>query len=155
MKRSVKDHLHDTVDVAVHRSQGANVDAQTTCEAGAHGFNVELFALDLAGLDNIFCERQETGLVAEGQPDIRQAAQQEPLPPTDFSQETRQGCQIIAPAGPVIGFPDIPVIAAIHAAIMTDIRRNRKLSQFSLNRTFGMNAIGAGLRDSQSGIPSK
>jgi hypothetical protein len=38
---------------------------------------------------------------------------------------------------------------------MTDIRRNRKLSQFSLNRTFGMNAIGAGLRDSQSGIPSK
>jgi hypothetical protein len=118
MKRSVEDHIHDTVDVPVYRSQGANVDTQTTCEAGANGFDVELFALDLAGLDNIFCERHEAGLVAEGQPDIRQAAQQEPLPTTDFSQETRQGCQIIAPAGPVIGSPDIPAISAFHAEIV-------------------------------------
>ena len=71
MKRGNEHHLDETVDMAVHWGQGANIDAQATSEAGTHGFDVKVFTLDFTGFDHVFGQRCQTGLIAKRQSNIR------------------------------------------------------------------------------------
>ncbi len=82
----VERHLDHALDVTVHRAQRTDVDAEAAGDGGAHRLGVELFALDLAGLDNVLGQRRQAGLVAQGHADIGQAAQQQTLGATDVGQ---------------------------------------------------------------------
>jgi hypothetical protein len=55
--RGIEHHLDHAFDVPIHRGQGADVHAQPAGDGRAHGFDVELLTLDLAGLDHVLGER--------------------------------------------------------------------------------------------------
>src|SRR5690606_21328569 len=83
--------------------------------------------LDLAGLDHVIGERRKARLVTQGHADVSKAPQQQPLGKTDLGHRPGQRRQVEAPGRPVSGLPDVFVIAAIHAEIMSRNRRLRKL----------------------------
>ena len=64
MARGVEHHLDDALDVAVCRLEGADVHAEAAGDGGADLFGVELFAFDLAALENVGGERLQDGLLA-------------------------------------------------------------------------------------------
>jgi hypothetical protein len=82
----VKHHLDHTVNVPVHRGQRADVDAEPARDGRAHGRGVELLAFDLAGLDDIFGQGRQTGLVSQGHADVGRAPHQQPLGAADVGQ---------------------------------------------------------------------
>ena len=125
--RGIQHHLDHALDVPIDRCKRADVHAQPAGDGRAHGFDVELLALDLAGLDHILGERRETGLIAQRHADIGQAAHQEPLSTTDLGHRSSQSCQVEAPGRPVAGLPDVFAITAIHAEIVGQILRMRNL----------------------------
>jgi hypothetical protein len=92
-----------------------------------HGFDVKLLALDLAGLDHLLSEHRQARLIAQGHADFSQAPHQQPLGKADLGHGAGRRCQVEAPVRPIAGLPDIVVIAAIHAEIMSHNRRMSKL----------------------------
>ncbi|ALD89914.1 hypothetical protein CR3_0662 [Cupriavidus gilardii CR3] len=122
----IKHHLDHAFDMPIDRSERADVNAQPAGDGRAHGFNVELLAFDLAGLDYVLGERRETRLVTQGHADVSQTPHQEPLGTTDLSHGLGQRRQVEAPVWPVTGLPDVFVFAAIHAEIMGCNLRSRK-----------------------------
>lgn len=60
--RGIQHHLDHTFDVTIDRSQGTGVHAQSARDARTHRFDIELLALDLAGLDDVFGECGEARL---------------------------------------------------------------------------------------------
>jgi hypothetical protein len=80
----IEHHLDHAFDVAIHRGQRADVHAQPAGDGGAHGFDIELLALDLAGLDHVLGERREAGLVAQAMPTSARRPINRPLGTTDL-----------------------------------------------------------------------
>jgi hypothetical protein len=119
----VDHHFDHPLDVTVHRGQGTDVDPEAAGDGGAHRFDVELFALDLAGLDDVLGQRRQAGLVAQSHSDIGQSSHQQTLGAADVGQRLGQGSEVVAPTWPVVGLPDVSVIAAGHAEIMGHILR--------------------------------
>ena len=115
----IEHHLDHAFDVPIHRGQGADVHAQTTGDGGAHGFDIELLTLDLAGLDHVLGEHRKARLIAQRHAHVGQAPHQESLGTTDFSHGTSQCRQVDAPVRPIAGLPDVFTITAIHAEIMS------------------------------------
>ena len=68
--------LDHAIDMAIDRSECADVNAQPAGDGGTHGFNIELLTLDLAGLDHVLGERREARLVTQGHADVSQAPHQ-------------------------------------------------------------------------------
>lgn len=97
----IKHHLDHAFDMPIDRSERADVNAQPAGDGRAHGFNVELLAFDLAGLDYVLGERRETRLVTQGHADVSQTPHQEPLGTTDLSHGLGQRRQVEAPVWPV------------------------------------------------------
>ncbi len=116
--RGIQHHLDHTFDVTIDRSQDTDVHAQSTRDARTHQFDIELLALDLAGLDYVFGECGEARLVAQRHAHIRQAPHQESLGTTHLHHGPSKRHQVIAPSRPVAGLPNVFVIAAFHAEIM-------------------------------------
>jgi hypothetical protein len=75
--RGIEHHLDHALDVAIHRRQGADVDAQAAGDGRAHGLDVELLALDLAGLDHVLGERRQACLIAQRHADVGQTPHQQ------------------------------------------------------------------------------
>jgi len=124
--RGIQHHLDHALNVPIDRGQGADVHAQPARDGRAHGFDVELLALDLAGLDHVLGERREARLIAQRHADVGQAPHQESLGTTDLGHGPGQSSQVEAPVRPVASLPDVVVIAAIHAEIMRHNLRIRK-----------------------------
>ena len=66
--RSVKDHFDDALDVAVGRSECADIHAETARKRRAHLILVEDFAFDLARLDHFLGERAQGRFGAQLEP---------------------------------------------------------------------------------------
>jgi len=113
--------------VPIDRRKRTDVHAQPARDGRAHRFDIELLALDLAGLDHVLGERREARLSAQRHADVSQAPQQQPLGTTDLGHGPGQHRQVETPVRPVAGLPDIFVIAAIYAEIMIRNLRMRKL----------------------------
>jgi hypothetical protein len=63
--RGVEHHLDDTFDVAVDRRQGRSLDSQAAGNRGPNLAPVQDLAFDLAGLEHVFGQRLENGLLAQ------------------------------------------------------------------------------------------
>ena len=124
--RGVEHHLDHAFDVPIDRSYCADVHAQTPGDGRAHGFDVQHFAFDFAGLDYVLGQGGETSLIAQRQPHVGQAAQQHALGAADLGQRPGQRGQVVAPVGPVVGLPDVVLFSAVHAEIKHPIRRKGK-----------------------------
>jgi hypothetical protein len=123
--RGVQHHLHHAVDMPVDRGERANVHTQAARQRGAHRFDVEVLALDLAGLDHVVGQCGQAGLFAQRQAHISQAAEQQALGTAGFGQRGSQRREVIAPLGPVGRFPDVELFSAFHAEI---VRVNRRIT---------------------------
>jgi len=88
----IQHHVDNTFDMTVHWGQGADIYPEATGDRGAHRFDIQLLAFDLAGFDHIVSQRRQTGLVPQGQPNIGQATDQLPLRTADFCQWCDEGC---------------------------------------------------------------
>ena len=126
IRRRIQHHLDDALDVAIDRRQRTNVYAQTAGDAGTYGGNVQLLALDLAGLDDILREHHKTCPIAQHSANVGQPPNQHTLRPAHLGHRPGQGGQVAAPLRPVRSMPDVFVIAVIHAAIMSGFLRTRK-----------------------------
>ena len=83
--------------------------------------------LDFTGLDDVLGQRGQTGLIARRQADVGQAPNQAALRPADLRHGRGQYRQVKTPLRPVLGLPDIHVIAAIHAVIISRFHRKRRI----------------------------
>jgi len=82
--RGIQHHLDHALDVPIDRRKRADVHAQPARDGRAHGFDVELLALDLTGLDHVLGERREARLVTQSHADVSKAPHQQPLGTTDL-----------------------------------------------------------------------
>ncbi len=76
--RGVEHHFNDSFDVAVHRFEASDIDAQASRDRGADLLRVEIFPLDFAALEHVVGEGLEHGLLAELEAKTFHAAQQTP-----------------------------------------------------------------------------
>jgi hypothetical protein len=74
----IEHHLDHAFDVAIHRGQRADVHAQPAGDGRAHGFDVELLTLDLAGLDHVLGQRRQARLIAQRHAHVGQTPHQQP-----------------------------------------------------------------------------
>ena len=122
----IQHHLDHALDMAIDRRQGANIHTQTTRNARTDGGDAEVLAFNLAGLDNIFGERQQTCLTPRRCTDIGQPPEEKALSPTDFCKRASQRREVVTPLWPVGGLPVVKIITVIHAVIMICFRRTAK-----------------------------
>jgi len=59
-----------SLDDPLAQRQSADVDADVAGKGRTHGLDIEPFALNFAGLDHVFGECRQAGLVAQGHADI-------------------------------------------------------------------------------------
>jgi len=119
----VEHHRHDTLYMPIQRRQRANVHPKAAGDGRTHGVNIEVVAFDCARLDDVFGQRGERRSLAQRQPYIDQSAQQLTLRAAGVGQRSGQRGVIVTPIRPVLGLPDVGVFAALHAVIMSRIRR--------------------------------
>jgi hypothetical protein len=86
---------------------------------------VEYFTFYLASLDDIFGECGQTSLVTHGYTGIGQTSYQDSLSAADRRNRFCERSKIKLPVGPIMGLPDVVVITAFHAEIMSRIPRIR------------------------------
>ena len=72
--RGIEHHLDHALDVPIDRRKRADVHAQPTRDRRAHGLDIELLALDLAGLDHVFGQCRKTRLITQRHAHVGQTA---------------------------------------------------------------------------------
>ena len=106
--RGVENHVDDPVDMTVRRRKPTNVQPETARQRRTDLIAIENLAFDLTGLDDLFGERLQRGLVAQPQPQRLHAANQPAL--LVAHRRERRDEVFLAPAkpGPVLVLVDIP-----------------------------------------------
>jgi hypothetical protein len=77
--RGIQHHLDHAFDPRIDRIERADVYTQPAGDGRTHGFDVELLALDLAGLDHVLSQCCQTRLITQGHAHVGQTARQQPL----------------------------------------------------------------------------
>ncbi len=134
MGRRVQHHVDHALDMTIDRRQRADIDAEPARDRRPDRRDVQAFALDGARLDDIFRQRGEAGLVARRQADVRQPPGQHALRTADVGEGRRQCGEVEAPCGPVGRLPDVGVISAHDAEIISPIHRTTQYSPQIMRR---------------------
>jgi hypothetical protein len=79
----VQNHVDYAFNMAIRRRERTDIDAKTTRNGRTNGRRIESLAFDLTGLDDVFCQCRQTGLLAQRHANVGQAAEQQTLGTAD------------------------------------------------------------------------
>lgn len=102
--RGVEHHFNNAFDLAVHCVNAADVHTEAARDRRTHLDRLELFALDLAALDDVFGKGLEHGLLLKGEPQSFHVASQTALPMADGSERVGQPFPVPVELGPIRQF---------------------------------------------------
>ena len=91
MARGVEHHFNDAFDIAVGGLEGADINAETAGDRGADLLGVQLFAFDLAALENIGSQGFQDGFLPEVESESLHVPDQPALLVADGGREARPG----------------------------------------------------------------
>ncbi len=99
MPRGVQHHFDDALDVTVRRLQSAYIHPKATGNGRPDLFRIQLFALDLAALENVGRQGLEDGFLPQVEPESLHMADEPALAMTDAGKSVGEPFPMPAECG--------------------------------------------------------
>lgn len=105
--RRIQHHLDHPLDIAIDRCKRADVHAKASGNGGAHLLLVQVLALDLAGLQDVLCQRLKDGFGPQVEAERFHPSNQTALPVANRGQCRADAVSRPCEVGPLCPLMDI------------------------------------------------